>query len=316
MKLTQTGWPRRFARSIVPPPTWGTTRGGAGWPTPNRPPVARVPTARREADAGRRGAGQRASAPAVGVAMAHRRDRVSPAATGSGAKARMPPSRAAAATTPASRPARMATRGDMTARRVPVRTGGGVPRGSALGWRSDVRSRRHRPHPDPARAADRDRGDPARGRAALVHDPGRCRAGRSPRRRRSPWSRPPSPTPSPLITLPPIGSAPPATPTASATAEGWPPACASPPWTSTCRSSRARPATRRAMSRCTSRSSASRARAGPRTSTPMPGPGMFLPLLETKGGDQKGLVVEVWTSDDLRYLYEIVEVRRNQTHAR
>lgn len=41
--------------------------------------------------------------------------------------------------------------------------------------------------------------------------------------------------------------------------------------------------------------------------------GMFLPLLRTKGGDQKGLIVEVWTSDDLRYLYEIVEVRRGQT---
>lgn len=41
--------------------------------------------------------------------------------------------------------------------------------------------------------------------------------------------------------------------------------------------------------------------------------GMFLPLLETRGPDQRGLVVEVWTSDDLRYLYEITEVRRNQT---
>lgn len=41
--------------------------------------------------------------------------------------------------------------------------------------------------------------------------------------------------------------------------------------------------------------------------------GMFLPLLKTKGGEQRGLIVEVWTSDDLRYLYEIVEVRRGQT---
>ena len=40
--------------------------------------------------------------------------------------------------------------------------------------------------------------------------------------------------------------------------------------------------------------------------------GMFLPLLETPGPDQLGMVVEVWTSDDLRYLYEIVEVRRDQ----
>jgi hypothetical protein len=40
--------------------------------------------------------------------------------------------------------------------------------------------------------------------------------------------------------------------------------------------------------------------------------GMFLPLLETSGKTQKGMVVEVWTSDDQRFLYEIVEVRRDQ----
>ena len=40
--------------------------------------------------------------------------------------------------------------------------------------------------------------------------------------------------------------------------------------------------------------------------------GMFLPLLDTPGPEQLGMVVEVWTSDDLRYLYEIVEVRRDQ----
>lgn len=40
--------------------------------------------------------------------------------------------------------------------------------------------------------------------------------------------------------------------------------------------------------------------------------GMFLPLLETPGRDQVGMVVEVWTSDDFRFLYEIVEVRRDQ----
>lgn len=41
--------------------------------------------------------------------------------------------------------------------------------------------------------------------------------------------------------------------------------------------------------------------------------GMFLPLLETSERRQKGMVVEVWTNDDLRFLYEIVDVRRNQT---
>jgi len=40
--------------------------------------------------------------------------------------------------------------------------------------------------------------------------------------------------------------------------------------------------------------------------------GMFLPLLETRERDQRGMVVEVWTSDDYRYLYEIVDVRRDQ----
>ena len=41
--------------------------------------------------------------------------------------------------------------------------------------------------------------------------------------------------------------------------------------------------------------------------------GMFLPLLETRERDQRGLIVEVWTSDDVKLLYEIVDVRRNQT---
>lgn len=40
--------------------------------------------------------------------------------------------------------------------------------------------------------------------------------------------------------------------------------------------------------------------------------GMFLPLLETPEKEQRGMVVEVWTSDDLRFLYEIVDVRRDQ----
>ena len=40
--------------------------------------------------------------------------------------------------------------------------------------------------------------------------------------------------------------------------------------------------------------------------------GMFLPLLETKAKKQIGMVVEVWTSDDYRFLYEITEVRRDQ----
>ena len=45
--------------------------------------------------------------------------------------------------------------------------------------------------------------------------------------------------------------------------------------------------------------------------------GMFLPLLAASlvenGKSMLGMVVEVWTSDDQRFLYEITEVRRHQT---
>ena len=41
--------------------------------------------------------------------------------------------------------------------------------------------------------------------------------------------------------------------------------------------------------------------------------GMFLPLLRTSERRQRGVIVEVWTSDDWKFLYEIVDVRRNQT---
>ena len=41
-------------------------------------------------------------------------------------------------------------------------------------------------------------------------------------------------------------------------------------------------------------------------------PGMFEPLLKTKAGEQRGNVVEVWTSDEQVFTYEIVAVRRNQ----
>ena len=40
--------------------------------------------------------------------------------------------------------------------------------------------------------------------------------------------------------------------------------------------------------------------------------GMFLPLLKTKAAGLRGNVVEVWTSDDMLFRYEIVAVRRNQ----
>ena len=41
-------------------------------------------------------------------------------------------------------------------------------------------------------------------------------------------------------------------------------------------------------------------------------PGMFLPLLETPESRQRGLQVEVWTSDDFRFVYQVIDVRRDQ----
>ena len=123
-----------------------------------------------------------------------------------------------------------------------------------------------------------------------------------------------SPTDEPLITLPPLGSAPPSgrarapPPTGSRRGSG------SPPSASTCRSSRAR----RRLSVLQRRDVPRRPALG------QPGQGkatylyaharegMFLPLLRTSGKKQIGMVVEVWTSDDQRFLYEITEVRRDQ----
>ena len=42
-------------------------------------------------------------------------------------------------------------------------------------------------------------------------------------------------------------------------------------------------------------------------------PGMFEPLLRTKAAGLRDLVVEVWTSDDQLFRYEIAAVRRDQT---
>ncbi|HUP55743.1 MAG TPA: hypothetical protein VM408_09575 [Methylomirabilota bacterium] len=42
-------------------------------------------------------------------------------------------------------------------------------------------------------------------------------------------------------------------------------------------------------------------------------PGMFEPLLKTRAPDMRGDVVEVWTSDDMLFRYEIVATRRGQT---
>jgi Sortase domain len=42
-------------------------------------------------------------------------------------------------------------------------------------------------------------------------------------------------------------------------------------------------------------------------------PGMFEPLLRTRASKQLGMIAEVWTNDDLKFTYEIIEVRRHQT---
>ena len=121
-----------------------------------------------------------------------------------------------------------------------------------------------------------------------------------------------APTPSPLITLPPLGSAPPATPSTTP----------DPDRVATCvriaaldidlpviRGNDGYPLCDVAMylkelgqpgqGRATYLYAHAR-------------DGMFLPLLETPEQEQRGLVVEVWTSDDYRFLYEIVDVRRDQ----
>jgi hypothetical protein len=41
--------------------------------------------------------------------------------------------------------------------------------------------------------------------------------------------------------------------------------------------------------------------------------GMFLPLLRTADGELPGMLVQVYTSDDQVFLYEITRVLRNQT---
>jgi hypothetical protein len=127
------------------------------------------------------------------------------------------------------------------------------------------------------------------------------------------------PTPTPLITLPPIGTARP-TPSASATAPPSPPAD--------------RVATRVRIKGLGIDLAVVRGNTGypycnvamylPHLSQPGFGKatylyahareGMFLPLLRTKGFDQRGLTVEVWTSDDWLFKYEIVEVRRDQPY--
>jgi hypothetical protein len=113
----------------------------------------------------------------------------------------------------------------------------------------------------------------------------------------------PPPTPSPLITLPPLESAPPATPSPTAAAD--------------------RVATRVRIAALDIDLPIVEGPPGyPYCDVAMylvddalfahAREGMFLPLLDTPEREQRGMVVEVWTSDDFRFLYEIVDVRRDQ----
>src|SRR5687768_768666 len=151
MKFTHTGLPRRFVRSIVPPPTWGTTSAGACSPMWNSPAADDPPEGAALADGdplAPEADGEAAEALGVGVGVVIGPDGCGAgvgAAPGSGAKARIPPSTSSATATPASRPARIDRRGHMLARRVPVPTVGSVPARCTLRFRSHAAVRVH-PH--------------------------------------------------------------------------------------------------------------------------------------------------------------------------
>src|SRR5688500_16878248 len=182
MKLTQTGFPRRFARSIVPPPTWGTASAGAGSPTwkgpaapeLDAPAVGDAPEPEALGDDTPAGdaetTGIETEGAGTGVAADPR----------SGAKARIPPSTSSATATPASRPAMIDKRGHMIARRVPVPTAGSVTKMLPLRFRSHGRPFRFLPHPIASGTAHRGWRHAAGGWPADVHGPGRGRARRPP----------------------------------------------------------------------------------------------------------------------------------------
>src|SRR5689334_7891812 len=170
MKSTQTGWPFRFARSIVPPPTCGTDSAGARSPTWNGvEPLAEAPA---EALAAALWPGT-AEGVAVGSTTATDGAGVAGGA-GSGANATMPPRSIPAATTPSTKPARMA-RTPLMRRSVPVRAVGGDFEDPLLPCRSDERRARPDPDADRARLPHGARRGPPGGRAPLVHEPGHRR---------------------------------------------------------------------------------------------------------------------------------------------
>ena len=200
-------------------------------------------------------------------------------------------------------------------RRVPVPAVGGVPGDrcyDAAPMAVLVRPDPHADHP----------GLPRPPSESPCSPPGSCRSRtrsrpirwRPRRRRRS--DRRCRRRPRPLITLPPIGSGGPPTPSPShpgrsASRRG----SASPPSRSTCPSSASPtssyPACNVAMY-YQDRASANPARAARRTCTPTPGRGCSCRSCTqskvSNGKKMLGMVVEVWTNDDQRFLYVITEV--------
>ena len=310
MKLIQTGLPRRLARSIVPPPTSGTTSGGAAWPTWNGASAALAD-----------GLGERVAA-AVAVADATDGTLVAAAldATGpderygSGANAKSPPSSSPAAAIPTSRPAMIDKRANMDRAYQYERT--------EAFWKT--RCYDARPMADLANRI-RTRVIPAfltaLGIAFLAAG---LMSITSPVTADSPATPSPSPviavvsTPAPRITLPPIGSGGP--PSASPTIPA------------------DRVVTRVRVAALDIDLPVIRASGVPcnvaleyvdrRLGAPGEGraiylyshaqTGMFLPLLTqsklSNGKKMLGMVVEAWTNDDQRFLYVITQVRRHVSY--
>src|SRR6476619_4582784 len=106
MKSIQTGWPFRLARSIVPPPTCGMVRAGAGSPTWN---CDAGPLADDTADAATDGAadGELALGATDGNGVGGAVESIAIGggvdSAGSGANARIPPRTSPPTTTPSTR---------------------------------------------------------------------------------------------------------------------------------------------------------------------------------------------------------------------
>jgi hypothetical protein len=313
MKFTHTGLPRNVERSIVPPPTWATTSGGAVSPTwkpaAADPPEGDGAGALADADAEADGDVVAGDGDGVGVAVAVG---VGDAAEPASGRATTSTAMASDATrTPATRPATIDRRGP-TGARVAART---VP----ARWRGSA-ARLCRPM-NSLLAGLRARLLPAVLTAAGVS---LVVAGLL--------------TYTDAVDLP-AGSSPSATPLESASSQAPPSSSGGSPSAGTSASPDARVATRVAIPAMRIDLPVVRPPNDPKAypwcnvamfikELGQPGQGratylyaharsgMFLPILDASkrnnGRQMRGMLVEVWTSDDKLFLYEIVEVRRHQ----